>query len=188
MTLSFSQTWPSRMGNLAGQPNYFVQKIWNSILPTYNENKNMKYRTPDLPPEWFEVCSRGLIELKYYDAKKHTIRQDPHDRWKPGMKIHPVINNRTKNRFQFAPVMECVSVQYLAIRYFDNYPIVYIGDTENALMPFYWENPDDDEDGYGVEQMKQFAFNDGFESVEQFFAYFNEDFTGKIIHWTDFKY
>jgi len=31
-------------------------------------------------------------------------------------------------------------------------------------------------------------FNDGFESLQDFFNWFNKPFRGKIIHWTDFKY
>ena len=36
--------------------------------------------------------------------------------------------------------------------------------------------------------LRELAKNDGFESVEDFFAYFNKDFKGKIIHWTDLQY
>ena len=32
------------------------------------------------------------------------------------------------------------------------------------------------------------AQNDGFDCEEEFFAYFNKAYTGKIIHWTDYKY
>jgi len=32
------------------------------------------------------------------------------------------------------------------------------------------------------------AKNDGFEGIEDFFKWFNEDFKGKIIHWTNYKY
>ena len=32
------------------------------------------------------------------------------------------------------------------------------------------------------------AKNDGFDTVDAFFAYFTQDFDGKIIHWTDFVY
>jgi hypothetical protein len=35
---------------------------------------------------------------------------------------------------------------------------------------------------------EQLAINDGFETVEHFFRWFNEDFSGKIIHWTDLRY
>lgn len=37
-------------------------------------------------------------------------------------------------------------------------------------------------------QIEELAMNDGFESVDQFFAWFNKDWKGKIIHWTDLKY
>lgn len=36
--------------------------------------------------------------------------------------------------------------------------------------------------------MLKLAINDGFESIDDFFNYFNEDTTGKIIHWTDLEY
>ena len=30
--------------------------------------------------------------------------------------------------------------------------------------------------------------NDGFASISDFLKFFNKDYTGKIIHWTDLKY
>lgn len=42
-----------------------------------------------------------------------------------------------------------------------------------------------------VNDNKQIGFNQdkqGFDTIEEFFAYFNEDFVGKIIHWTDLRY
>ncbi len=39
-----------------------------------------------------------------------------------------------------------------------------------------------------IEEVNQLAINDGFNSVDDFFQYFNTDFTGKLIHWTDLKY
>lgn len=41
---------------------------------------------------------------------------------------------------------------------------------------------------FGVAEPKTLALNDGFESVKQFFQWFNEPFVGKLIHWTDSKY
>jgi hypothetical protein len=38
------------------------------------------------------------------------------------------------------------------------------------------------------EQVLELAQNNGFDTVKDFFEYFNKDFKGKIIHWTDFKY
>jgi hypothetical protein len=48
-------------------------------------------------------------------------------------------------------------------------------------MPWYFK-------GYGDEEMIRLARNDGFDSVEDFFSFFPEDFKGKIIHWTDLRY
>ena len=48
--------------------------------------------------------------------KKHTIRKDEKDRWKVGNDIHFVINNRTKNRFQFAPITKVKSIQIIKIK------------------------------------------------------------------------
>jgi hypothetical protein len=47
--------------------------------------------------------------------KIHTIRTDYPHKWKSGNKIHFVINNRTKNRFQFAPVIPCTRTQDIQI-------------------------------------------------------------------------
>lgn len=184
MTLPFSTKWPKSMGDLAGHPNYFIQKIWMK-LPVVNRQ--------ELRETHFEVHRDEFAETwditgKAINPKLHTIRQDPGNRWKEGMKIHFVINNRTKNRFQFAPVIKCISVQEIEFywwkpenskRYpspFDDkqngrYCNVYIGN--RVLMN---------------DEVKSLAINDGFDSVEDFFAYFNKDFKGKIIHWTDLKY
>lgn len=171
MTLPFQTKWPSRMRELAGQPNYFVERIWRSLKEEeiVSHSKYWMYQDDHL-----SKLGRAWDDGLFLKPKHHTIRYDSHNRWKPGMKIHPVINNRTKNRFQFAPVLECVSVQEILIKYrsYMDYPDVYI-DGQNA-----WKN----------RQIAELAINDGFPSIGHFFQYFNEDFKGKIIHWTDLKY
>lgn len=85
---------------------------------------------------------------------------------------------------RFAPRVPVVTVQKIDINWCDNpyndnlNPVVWIDD-----LIFY-----DKEFSTGEDKMRQLAQNDGFETTEDFFAYFNEDFTGKIIHWTDKKY
>jgi predicted nucleotide-binding protein (sugar kinase/HSP70/actin superfamily) len=37
-------------------------------------------------------------------------------------------------------------------------------------------------------RMNKLAINDGFEDMHQFFKWFDTDFKGKIIHWTDLRY
>jgi len=38
------------------------------------------------------------------------------------------------------------------------------------------------------DKMNNFALKDGFNSIEDFFNWFKEDFEGILIHWTNFKY
>ncbi len=121
-----------------------------------------------------------------YTPKLHTIRKDEPDRWRAGLLIQFVVNNRRPNRIQFAEG-KCTRIQYIQVRWFNKWPTVYIGDTEEDWAPFYFHD-DAGVPMYGVEDMKRLAVNDGFESVEEFFMYFKENFKGKIIHWTDLKY
>ena len=113
MTLSFTQRWPSHMGSLAGQPNYFVEKIWLSLLSDKeycNQIYDYEKRHVELFDDYFETPDYGL------ESKLHTIREDKTNRWKAGNDIHFVINNRTKDRFQFAPIVKCKSVQNIEIK------------------------------------------------------------------------
>ena len=181
MILPFSTKFPD------GTPTYFIEKIWMELACHHPSELVTK---DDYENAYFEKIGAnwGYPNVPFF-PKRHTIREDLHDRWKPGMKIHMVVFNRSKNRVQFAPVLECKSVQYVRIIQ-DNYltgkendPCLYIGDQPDYedCMPFYYK-------GYGETEMEQLAKNDGFNSVEHFFSWFNKDFNGKIIHWTDLKY
>lgn len=188
MTLSFSTQCPSRIGEQAGQPNYFVEKIWSGLLEIdcdfYSD-----YLHPDGRPDLIKSPSF----YKDFKPKLHTIREDKNDRWKAGMDIHMVINNRTKNRFQFAPVLKCVSVQEIEIKYTkssNNTPLIYVGiesqKTKGYMLCLDTYNPESKSSSFGL--IDKLAINDGFDSVEDFFAYFNTDFSGKLIHWTELVY
>lgn len=173
MTLSFSTKWPDRMGDLAGQPNYFPYKILDGLF--IEDIIDYDYQSG-----WIETNAVSKPIGVWTRSKYHTIREDKHNRWKPGMDIHMVINNRTKDRFQFAPVVKCVSVQEICITYYNSesdYPAVKIG--KNVFHVFQ---------KHGAKVIEQLAQNDGFPSIEAFFQYFNSDFRGKLIHWTDLKY
>lgn len=100
MTLAFSQF-------IDKKPTYFVEKILKGIhhLPIGKEFRD--YVLSDYYQEAFN-------EIK--NPKIHTIRADTKNRWKVGSKIHMVINNRTKNRLQFAPVLEVKQVQDFEIK------------------------------------------------------------------------
>lgn len=178
MTIGFSTHWPKNMGpEFAGKPNYFVPKVWTGL---------MKYGVQMNAVQWAEIGNslpkEDSDKIFNVQPKIHTFREDSQDRWKVGMKIHPVINNRTKNRFQFAPIFKVTRIQKIEIIHSKSNPgIVRIIIDKK---PFY-EGPTW---SCYKRHLENLVRNDGFESVEQFFAWFNKDFTGKIIHWTNFKY
>lgn len=108
-------------------------------------------------------------------AKIHTIREDKHDRWEAGKDIHFATGVRTPNYEQFHSG-KCISVQKIQIIYTKDMqptdkPLVFID--KRLQLPH---------------QVELLANKDGFASARQFFKWFSEDFTGKIIHWTDYKY
>ncbi|WP_143009078.1 hypothetical protein [Pedobacter terrae] len=110
------------------------------------------------------------FEILDVKPKLHTVRKG--DRWRSGIDIHMVINNRTGNRFQFAPTIKCKSVQTIEIKWkTEDWVYLYV---EGRHIDFV--------------EIETLAINDGFESVEAFFDYFNKDFTGQLIHWTDLTY
>lgn len=103
-------------------------------------------------------------------TKIHTIREDKHNRWKVGMTMHMATGVRTKNCKEFAR-KKCISVQKIRIKYYSNYIHVKIG---NRVLS----------DG----EVIRLACNDGFAGVKYFKEWFNRDFVGKIVHWTNVKY
>ena len=160
-----------------GKETFFVEKIQVALrLPFFKDS--VGFHEGFVPPNFnFYVKSKCKPKL-------HTLRDDINDRWHRGIMIDFFINVRQKNMFRFAPVLPVVRVQNIEIIY------VPFGDKKQDARPFVRV------DGrliYDVgqtlwSQMKEFAENDGFESVNDFFEYFNKDFTGKLIHWTDLKY
>ena len=174
MTLGFSQ-------QINGKPNYFIEKIWAAIKEhkltgiehIQFDGYKWEYK------EQFGEFWPGLLDN--HKPKLHTIRRDTDNKWKAGNKIHPVINNRTANRFQFAPVIKCVSTQRIAINYTESvYKMPYYQIDNSEVM-----SPSRSDYDYHLTRL---AINDGFNGIDDFLAYFNTDFTGKIIHWTDLKY
>lgn len=165
MTLAFST-------QLNKKPTFFVEKIKKGLL----DNHIMFYK--DDRKYIGELLEMAFSKKPMYCPKIHTIRHDENERWKAGMDIHFVINNRTKNRYQFAPVVKCVSVQEINIVYWYN-PKTEMFDKPEVYI---------DKKVLNKTKLEALALNDGFDSVKDFFAYFNTNFNGKLIHWTNTKY
>ena len=111
-------------------------------------------------PRFPEKIKKGI--------KVHTIREDKHNRWKAGMKIHFATGVRTKNYNQFMEGV-CTGIQQIIIKPKQAFILI-----DNHIL---------DE-----EEIKILAKNDGFDNTEGFWKWFNKDFSGKIIHWTDCRY
>lgn len=173
MILSFST-------QINGHPNYFIEKIWDFLIEngiqTQKELSQYQFdHFEQFGKHWDGQCIK-------HNPKLHTIRRDEKDRWKAGNKINPVIkpNGRFSAGFQFAPTFPCISTQKIEMVYETNAPNIYID-----KQPFYYHTR---RNTFGKDKMLELAINDGFNSVEDFFAYFNTDFKGKLIHWTDKRY
>lgn len=180
MNLPFSTHFPSAIPTIGGEPTYFVDKIWLSIAANqliddciFRSEKN-KY----LIEHWSKTGLSWEFSWRDY-AKHHTIREG--NRFKTGDKLHMVIYNRTKKRFQFCPVLEVVSTQSIFMTY------AYNDIIEMTIGSKYI---------FDYQVKEQLALNDGFESYEHFFCFFHhyitkkpdQEFSGQIIHWTPIRY
>jgi len=114
-----------------------------------------------------------FVEPILSGKKIHTIREDAHNRWKVGMKMHMATGVRTKNYHQFDAKI-CKSIQKIEIIKTGYY-------LEEAMVLI---------DGIllNEKEIQQLALNDGFNSLVDFLMWFENGFVGKIIHWTDLKY
>ena len=110
-------------------------------------------------------------------TKIHTIRKDEKERWHPGMLIHMATGTRSKyyNCFKEA---KCISTQ----RIFMSYDwMLHISISDRELYK---------------EEKEQLAIKDGFADFKAFEDYWYpellkekyQSFSGKIIHWTEFRY
>lgn len=159
-----------------GKATQFLAKIWVAIYVPTNKGLDTYINYSNAYKEKFGDCwDEKKMFLK---PKKHTIRIDNEDRWKVGNKIHFIVNNRTKKRFQFAPVMPVTAVQKIKI---DCFKDIKKGTFQYAVFI--------DGRKLNLTEIKQLSLFDGFDTLDDFLEYFKGGFEGKIIHWVkDFIY
>jgi len=161
--------------HLAGKKNYFVEKIFKS----FSAYEVIKAGVKETHPYWLSNQTKIPSFSKRLDKnilpKLHTLREDKNDKWEAGNDIHFWINFRTKNQLQFAPLIKVTSVQSIVIKNDGGKlsKLVSVKVDGKELFPF---------------QVKKLAINDGFPDLESFFCWFDKDFKGKIIHWTELRY
>ena len=179
MILPFSQ-------QINGKETLFPERILKGLLEYYERRESpMTLEIVECIYDYgafdgYLTCDDCLATVDQQFAKVHSMREDKKNRWKAGILIDFFINVRQKNMYRFAPKIHVVSTQEIEIRYTKKKePRIFI----DGKM-FYTSNFSRSHDI----KMLHFAHADGFDSVEEFFDYFNTDFTGKIIHWTDKRY
>ena len=159
MNLPFKEEFNNR-------PTFFIQKIWNSLIVNgicmfdeyiqYKEAYEKKFGRP------------LLSSLDINITKNCTIRESK--RWKVGDKIHLCINNRTKDHFRFAPILEVKHMYNIQIKG----EHIYISNPDYSNIKLL-----------DPSSRNQLILNDGFVSIEDFFSWFGYDFEGVIISWLD---
>ncbi|MCS4164428.1 hypothetical protein [Sphingobacterium sp. BIGb0116] len=187
MTLGFMQNWPKSMA-MQDDKTYFIAKIRLGLI----QNKLLDFpHAVIFMYKYHDKFGKAIDRLGNEKPKIHTIRHDESERWKPGMDIHFVINSRTKDRFQFAPVVKCTSVQTIEIIDASHLPRVdgIVLEFPHGIEIFYLAYEVKIDGRFLNEQeIRELAINDGFESEYEFFKYFNKDFKGRLIHWTNLRY
>ena len=113
-------------------------------------------------------------------TKIHSMREDKHNRWKVGMTIHFSTGARTKNYNQFSQG-KCLGLQKVGL-YQGSVGIMVLVDGRQLLG----------------KEILEVARNDGYADIASWMRFFvpeiPEDpndmnqWTGKIIHWTDKLY
>lgn len=117
--------------------------------------------------EYEKICYKALIES--LPPKKLTIRDDPHNRWKAGRKIHFATGVRTKLYDCFA-MGECTKTN----------TVVFAKNKESNQILVFLEGRDLTES-----EVKQLAQDDGFDDVYAFLDFHlgkNTIVTKKIIY------
>lgn len=181
-----------------GKPTYFIERIWEGLMRNVFEDDTeyqqylrihrMRFR------KYWDWFPDGHPRLE--NPKVHTFREDKNDRWKEGNKIDFFINCRQKDMFRFAPVLPVVRTQKVEITWKENeFSFKYLGLEFDRSCIIKIDNRffgdvylSDGKVLTSSYNLPELAMNDGFDTLEDFLTYFNEDFNGKIIHWTDLKY
>lgn len=178
MILNFITHFPD------GAPTYFADKVSESFDFLNDDELCKAWDSAWAKTDFYEKSNELFkrigenANLFFGDVlpKIHSLREDIHDRWCVGMKIHFYVWSRTKKATCFG-IGEVKAIQYAIIN--AQLQRIFIMDEKNGL-------------GHSREllgtDLADFVLNDGFDSIDQFWKFFTQSKTYKLIHWTDFKY
>lgn len=129
--------------------------------------------------------NKRFVEKILSGEKIHTIRTDKNRRWKIGNKIHFATGVRSKEYKEFLKGT-CKGTQSIKID--PNTKTVVIEFNNHSLGIKVIENEDIVTSDNWIElqdfQIETLSKNDGFDTVEDFWTWFDKPFEGVLIHWT----
>ena len=180
MVLGFTYMTPGKLYRKMGPRTGFPESVLSSQYGSEDEVPE-KYR---LDPEDARIAYWKVGKVR---PKIHTLRK-PSKRKKAGSKLHPTIDARKPETFQFCPVLELISKQKLEIEWTrdaNNRPMALVR-VDNGL--FGWARYSGSLMTFCSPSIKEMALNDGFPNADAFFGWFDEDGEYEILHWTDKEY
>lgn len=128
------------------------------------------------------------VAVSFGMPKIHTFRTDEKNRWPPLSKtIHHTYFNRSPKEDIFA-ITPCTGIQHVAIVWKPKQIRILIDGKLYTTHPRPCKEEEISMSFEHLERMRELAWADGFDSPEQFFKWFSQDWAGKIIHWTDKRY
>lgn len=111
-------------------------------------------------------------------TKKHTMREDKKNRWKPGNKIHMCTGPRFKKDRCFNNSHTVISTQKVRILRCISGPRIFIVKIDGRVLT--------------PGETGMLAKNDGFDMTSDFYRFFMPNGVNrkvlKLIHWTNLKY
>lgn len=167
-----------------GEPTYFVEKIWKSLVDQAGEMNNPIGHFQDVHDEHFHPMGEGITNVHQYAPKHHTIRAG--SRFKVGDKFSPRVWNNDVNpksgRSGPYHSQQLIIAPDIEIKKIWNFNIDPFGGEYRM-------------DGYEIptDKLKLIALNDGFMELDDFELWFNVKpgvgFIGQIICWNkDIEY
>lgn len=167
--IQFSTHYPERMGEKAGQRNYFPEKVISGVVD------NRGYLLADHQKHILD-CAPYVDEsiLDSCTPKTSTIRKN-YDYWKSkeGQMIQPFFWEGKPYRSKhvvFCPEVKLERV--MNVKIVPKYNMVRTYDSENMHFGAML---------YSSDELSGFIQSEGFDSAEDFFMWFNEDYEGALL-------
>jgi hypothetical protein len=156
---------------------FVVLKIWKGLIEQQLVTKDQIERYLGKKGVLAQVYGiEGIYKMvTTFDMQPqyHAIKTDKGKQWKKGTKIHFSQYGRSPDYLQITPVIPCIDVQELRVKW--NYKF-----DKNKVVP----TVEIDKKALSEEDLETFASCTGFKNSDRFFNYYTKPYRGKLIHWT----